>query len=232
MDRQAIAQLFQEYSSIKPLSSAIYRTVYDSISFGYLSSGDRLSIDGLAALCFASRTPVREAIRQLETDGILTFDQRVGYYVRIYSEKECLDLFEVLHILQTSAVRISAATISQSYLMMLEKNVQQCSPDMPNSEFFLKNRDFHLIIARSTNNSFLADSIENVYSRLFLFDFAKNPVLNKDVSIQQHKNLVDALRRQDQDEAVRLHEEHAKVTGNYRMWALSSCRAAISSNCL
>lgn len=232
MDKQGISQLYQKYSNTKPLSSAIYKTVYFSIICGYLSSGDRITIDGLANLCFASRTPVREAVRQLVQDGILSYDQRFGYFVRIYSEKECLDLFEVLHILQIAAVRIAATTISPSYLMMLEKNVDLCKTDMDDVDFFRLNRDFHMIVAKSTGNTFLAQSIENVYSRLFLFDFAKHPVLNKEVSIAQHKNMIAALRAQDADEAVRVHEEHAKVTGNYRRWALDSELARISEDVL
>jgi len=175
---------------------------------------------------------VREAIRQLESDGILTYDQRIGYYVRIYSQKDCLDLFEVLHILQTAAVSIAATTISSSYIAMLEENVRLSEQCKDSAEFFRLNRDFHMIIARSTNNNFLADYIEQVYSRLFLFDFAKNPKLNLEESIKQHKRLIDALSRQNAEEAVRIHTEHAKVTGNYMNWALASQNSKLSSDVL
>lgn len=222
MDRQAISKVYEKNSSVKPLSLAIYNTIYSSIIEGYLNSGDRITIDGLAKLFFTSRTPVREAIHLLRSDGIVDYEQSVGYFIRIYTQKDCLDLFEVLHILQVSAVVSAAESISESYLLMLEKNVTNCHKEMSNKDFFYCNRDFHMIIAKSTNNDFLADTIERVYSRLFLFDFAKNPKLNKEVSIEQHKLLLAALRKHDADEALKIHVEHAKVTGNYQNWALAT----------
>lgn len=232
MDKQAISELYKEYCNLKPLSSGIYKTIYASITNGYLNSGDRITIEGLADLCHASRTPVREAVRQLETDEVLAYDQRVGYYVKIYSEKDCLDLFEVLHILQLSAVKLACSTVSESYLTMLENNVNRCTEDMDPVEFFRLNSEFHIIIARSTNNIFLANAIEHLYSKLFLFDFAKHPRLNIPVSIQQHRRLIDALRNQDAQQAILIHEEHAKKTGNYLSWALDSGNATFSRTVL
>jgi len=232
MDRKGILETYHDFSAIKPISEAIYRTLYTAITRGHLHSGDRITIDGLATLCSASRTPVREAMKQLESNGILTYDQRVGYYVRIYSQKDCLDLFEVLHILQVAAVSVAAKTISPSYLAMLDENVRLCRATEDGAVFFSLNRDFHVIIARSANNAFLAEYIEQIYSRLFLFDFSKNPTLNMPESIDQHRLLVEALRARDSEEAVRIHTHHAKVTGNYFNWALTAQNSAISSDVL
>jgi GntR family transcriptional repressor for pyruvate dehydrogenase complex len=150
----------------------------------------------------------------------------------LYSQKECLDLFEVLHILQVAAVSLAAKTISPSYITLLEENIRRSETAKNPAEYFRLNRDFHMIIARGTNNEALAEYIENVYSRLFLFDFAKNPKMDIPTAIEQHKLLLDAIRKQDENAAVEIHVHHAKVTGNYMNWALYSQNNMISNNVL
>jgi len=232
MDRKAVEILFQDYANMKPISAGIYKAVYESIAKGYLKSGDRVTIDGLAEICHTSRTPVREAVRQLVSKKILSFDPTIGYYVHIYTHKECREMLDVQKILQTAAIRLSADSITPLYIQMLEKNIEKSKNTKDTGELFRLNREFHIIIARSANNDYLVELIKKNYIQLFLYDYAKQPDLNIPQVIRQHEEILEALKNHDADKAVELYLDHSQNYENLLSWSLYAENSEFSKDML
>ena len=97
-----------------------YARLIDDIKAGTLKPGDRLTEADLARRLGLSRTPVREAIRQLESDGLVTHVPRVGAAMRKLDYREVSELYEMRAVLEATAARFAARAASDIELTELE----------------------------------------------------------------------------------------------------------------
>ncbi len=154
------------------LSDRIRNALTDAISSGELAPGTTLDEQQLADRYGASRTPVREALRQLATSGMVEVRPRRGVIVRHVTADEVMDMFETMAELEAVCVRLATYRITpleRSRLLRIHEASQAAVEQDDVDAYDALNREFHEAIYRAAHNDFLADQAIAVRTRLNAF---------------------------------------------------------------
>ncbi len=138
-------------------SERIYRTLKRAILAGELPLGVPLQEVRLAGELGSSRTPIREAFRRLEGDGLLSITPRRGAYVQQPTARDFLDVNELRLLLEPAAARKAAALINAASTRELRERLAQVAVDDPSEEDYAAlealDRLLHAAIAEATQNA-------------------------------------------------------------------------------
>jgi DNA-binding GntR family transcriptional regulator len=154
------------------LSDRIRNALTDAISSGELAPGTMLDEQQLADRYGASRTPVREALRQLATSGMVEVRPRRGVIVRHVTAEEVMDMFETMAELEAVCVRLATYRITpleRSRLLRVHEASEAAVVAADVDAYDALNREFHEAIYRAAHNDFLADQAIAVRTRLNAF---------------------------------------------------------------
>lgn len=151
-----------------PSGQSAYRRLLESIRRGDLPPGTRLRETDLAERLGLSRTPVREAIRQLEADGLVTHLPRQGATVRSLDYAEVIELYEMRMVLEGTAARLAARAASDVELAELGAlNAALAeAPSGPQAQEL--NRQFHRTLLDAARNRFLVKSMSALQKTLMI----------------------------------------------------------------
>lgn len=199
-----------------------YQALYDAIASGQLKPGDRLREIELATRIGLSRTPIREAIRRLEAEGVVSHEPRVGAVVRTLSQQEIVELYEMRIVLETTAAAMAARHRSLSETRTLETlNAQMLEARATPQKVAELNQRFHLCIVNAARNRYLANSYRNLSTVLVVLGHTTlaTPERVKSV-INQHQAIIDALIKGDEDEARDAMAVHMETSLDHRLLAL------------
>lgn len=195
----------------------VYALIRQRILNGDLAPGTRLVAGQIAASVKASRTPVREAILRLVTEG-LAEETPAGHVVRELTEEQIAELYEVRVPLEATAARLAAMQITPLHLAQIEAlherftaGVRKPRPDA--KALAVLNLELHRAICQAARNPLLLDFMSRIYDTLGRFRRTtfEHPGRLAEVAAE-HEALVAALRDRDpaRAEAVaRAHMEHA-----------------------
>lgn len=169
-----------------------------------------------------SKTPVRDALRQLSQEGFVEVYPRSGYQVRPVKFQDVHELFDLRGLLGPHAARAAARNITEAQLAELEAIVEAAYDRGAGHEALIEaNHRFHLLIARAAGNARLLRIMESVFDemeRLFRLriDLTRP---SQEMGASLHA-LVDALRRRDGDAAAAIEAEHAAASAQFVMRSL------------
>ncbi|MBP2644319.1 MAG: GntR family transcriptional regulator [Firmicutes bacterium] len=185
---------------------------------GEYGPGYRIVIDQVAKELKLSTIPVREAIRQLESEGLIQFKPYSGAIVQLINEKEYLDTMFVLAILEGYATAQAAKSITNETILELEAIVNEGTAALYNFElekFDECNRKFHEAIFEHCENPYLIDSIRQGWQRLERYRmsvFTLVPQRTRE-SFKEHMNIVELLKaRVDPSEIEKMVRQHRMNT--------------------
>lgn len=157
------------------LHEQTYQALRSSILSGELTAGDRLVETRLASRLGVSRTPVREALRQLQREGLVTADPVGGIRVITVSTQDAVHLYNCRIALEQAAVKEACARASDETLHQLSSTIAQAEhivkqqPSMMNTvEMLNLDYQFHRGIAESSGNPWLADLLDQVFDKMML----------------------------------------------------------------
>ena len=194
------------------IGEPLYQKVRQDIIECELTPGQSFSEAELGRLYHASRTPVREACRRLEHEGLVRIIPFRGYSIAPLSVSEFHDLQEMQRIVEPSAAALAAERATQHELdeMRTLATYEYRVEDRRSYPGFLQtNYQLHCLIAQATRNRRLSDVISNIHVRLMRFFFlglsfeSYGPTL-----VAEHISLVNAICRRDVDEARKMAAEH------------------------
>jgi len=190
-----------------------YDRLLDEIRYGTILPGARLREVEVAERLGISRTPVREAIRRLEADGLVEHLPRQGASLRRLSYAEVMELYEMRAVLEGTAARLAARAASELELRELaEINAEMTASDTP-ADIVRLNRQFHATLINASKNRYLERAIGAMGRTLLilgqstLFDRAR--IIS---AALEHDLLLQALRARDgagAESAMRAHIEAA-----------------------
>ena len=190
-------------------SDQVYATLKQEVVWGEIEPGTLLSESKLAARFGVSRTPVREALTMLASDGLITTLSRRGHLVRTVSFSEILGAFRLRELLEVEAAGLAAQRVTDhdlAYLRQLAEN--RDGGDVP-----AKNREFHMTIARASGNRVLAEFIERLLM-LMQSVLIKDPHLRTWTreGMQVELSIIDALASRDEEAAREAMGGHIRNT--------------------
>jgi len=210
--RIAIAPL-DDVSTFKNRAYAALRDVIVSLDV-YDSRGEvRLDERRLAQDLGVSRTPVREAMAQLEREGFVRSVPRRGVYVVRKSKKEVIEMITAWAALEGMAARLITQIASDEEIAMLRKMFAKFENGTLHAkldEYSEVNIEFHQSIIRMSKNSVLISLAENLFTHMRMI---RRKTIGEedraDRSIRDHLNIIEALERRDTGRAEELVRQHA-----------------------
>jgi DNA-binding GntR family transcriptional regulator len=193
----------------------IHQAIADDIVHGRLMPGTALDEASIAAAFGVSRTPIREAIRQLEAIGLAEGRARRGAVVATFSDRQLDEMFAVMGELEALCARWSAVSMTASErrdLQTLHDDSARLVAGGLREAYVEANSRFHEAIYRGAHNSFLADLALSVRQRCAPFRRAQFETLGRLAgSHAEHGAVVEAIQRGDADGAAREMRAHIIV---------------------
>jgi DNA-binding GntR family transcriptional regulator len=184
-----------------------------------LKPGERLDESKLAERYGTSRTPVREALRQLAAEGFVSLRAHRGAVVAGLSIAELVDMFEMMAVYEGVCARLATARASPEELAQI-MDAHECCRLASSCEdydgYCLANARFHDAFYRASHNSQLIKQAVATRNRLGTyrrFQHRRNHRLRD--SFREHDGVVSAIRKGDADEADRLMRDHIAVQSTH-----------------
>ncbi len=198
--------------SMVRLADLVYDQIFDAIVLGNLLPGERLVQETLGEQMQVSRTPVRDALVRLESEGILEASDRGGYLVRSLDREEVADLYHVRAAIEGYSAGVAATRGSAERIEAIEQAIDNASNGHPAlEEGFELNRRVHRSIVAAADNAMLLDTFDSVWGRSQAFRmFARLHAAELSFlhATPGHDEVLAAIKAGDADLAKRTMEAH------------------------
>lgn len=195
-----------------PLRDVVFNTLRKAILTGELKPGERLMEIHLANRLGVSRTPIREAIRKLELEGLVIMIPRRGAEVAQITEKSLKDVLEVRRALDALCAELACDRIGEEEIRKLKQACDEFGRAVVTGDattIAAADVAFHDIIVLATGNERLIQLINNLSEQMYRyrFEYIKDESRH-DTLVQEHRMIYDSIIRRDKKkaaEAARLH---------------------------
>ncbi|WP_091230544.1 GntR family transcriptional regulator [Anaerobium acetethylicum] len=195
-----------------PLRDVVFNTLRQAILNGELEPGERLMEIQLAERLGVSRTPVREAIRKLELEGLVEMVPRKGAEVAKITEKNLKDVLEVRRALEELAVQIACDRMTAEMIAELKNALREFVNSTKGKDLkAIAEADvkFHDVIYLATDNQRLIQILNNLREQMYRYrieyikDYSKHAVL-----IAEHEAIISAIENRDAESGTRAIRDH------------------------
>jgi DNA-binding GntR family transcriptional regulator len=203
------------HAEIRSAAFFVRESLETAIATGELSPGARLDETVLAARFGVSRTPVREALRELAASGIVEIRPRRGALVAMADPGRLYEMFEVMAELEAISARLASRRINAEGIAALEAAHRACEAERDNPDaYYAANEAFHQVIYRLSGNGFLAEEAQALQKRLRPYRRLQLRAPNRlKTSFAEHERIVAAIRAGDADAASLALRDHVRVQG-------------------
>lgn len=188
-----------------PLRDVVFNTLRQAILRGELKPGERLMEIQLANRLGVSRTPIREAIRKLELEGLVLMIPRRGAEVAEITEKSLRDVLEVRRALEELAVALACERITEEELESLKvaaKEFEQALEGGDVTEYAEADVKFHDIIYFATQNQRLIQLLYNLREQMYRYrvEYLKRKEVHP-ILLKEHNYIIECIEQGNKDEA-------------------------------
>ncbi len=198
--------------SPRPLYEEVAERLRTSIFSHEIAPGSWIDEQAIAKEYGISRTPMREAIKILAAEGLITMKMRRGAYVTEVSKSDLNQIFTVLALLEGQACRETAIKASEGQLEALDSihmKLERAAADRDLDQFFAINQSFHDKLQEISNNPWMKRVIDDLRKVLKL---QRRDSLSKrgrlESSLVEHRKILSALLARDADLSEKLMKEH------------------------
>ncbi len=189
-----------------------YNTIRNAITYGGLRPGERLVEKRLCEMFEVGRTPLREALRQLEIEGYLEFIANKGVTITKISIGEMEDIYGILSVLEGYAAEMAIKYLNSSGI----KKVQSIQNDQKKAwaakdyrKWLDKNAEFHEYIITASKNVFLTTIINNLRRRVYRFRLVSVTIPGFiEENIQSHEEIIKAICEKESTRAGKAMQKH------------------------
>lgn len=197
-----------------PLRDVVFNTLREAILKGDLQPGERLMELQLAAKLGVSRTPIREAIRMLEQEGLAVTIPRKGAEVAKMTEKDMEDVLQIRDVLDELAASIACEKISGEQLEELRQTMHEFEESIKTggikriAEVDVR---FHDIIYQSTGNPKLVSILSNLREQMYRYrvEYLKDQK-NYPVLVREHSEIVKGLSEKNKEKVTAAMHNHVR----------------------
>lgn len=210
------------------LREKILETIREAILKGNLKPGEKVAEPELAERFGISRTPIREAFRQLESEGYLTVIPRKGAVVAALSQRDVQEFYAIKSILEGYAASLAAGNLSDKEIQRLEtvnNKLRSLAEEGDVRSFYRVHNEFHEIFLKAADNSKLYELIHQLgmkFNRLRMASLSVNGRM--EISVEEHDKLLDAFRRKDPATAENLVKTTALIGSKVLLESMANSR--------
>ncbi len=195
-----------------PLRDVVFQTLRNAILKGELKPGERLMEMKLAGKLGVSRTPIREAIRMLEQEGLAVTIPRRGAQVAKMTQKDMDDVYDIRRCLEKLTVEYTSGKLSVGQIADLryaQKVFEEAVAEGDTNEIEKKDWEFHSVIYEATGNARLLSIMNTLQEQLSRYRWAYLQHSNKmQRLIEEHRQIVDALEKGSLEESMQATMAH------------------------
>lgn len=201
----------------KNRSEMLRDAIEEMIAVGSLVPGQHLDETELAARFGVSRTPIREALIQLSSSGLIVMRPRRGAVVAEIAPRQLVEMFEVMAELEAMCGRLAARRMTEAEHAALKAAHEACKASREASDsdtYFYRNEIFHDTIYAGSHNAFLIEQARALHRRLRPYRRLQLRVRDRvRTSFDEHDNVVHAIIAGDGDRTAALLREHIMIQG-------------------
>jgi DNA-binding GntR family transcriptional regulator len=207
--------LLQDQGTSTTTADAVYGALRHGILHGDLEPGERLRSDALATELRVSRTPVREALRKLEAEGLVAHSGS-RLVVRALSEQDLTELFYVREALEGMAARLAAENATPSELAAIGELLEDMETVRKRGDVGALRRltgEFHQLVCRAAHNNRLLQSLQALLDHVRQMQTSTLYGEGRPAeALDEHRALLAAIAGRDGDSAERLARAHRRRT--------------------
>ena len=214
------------------LAEHAYQAIRTAIQEGQLEAGQRVPELELCSWLKVSRTPIREAMRRLQSDGMLVHAPGGGLSVAQHDVRAVAELYDVRERFEGTAAALCArfADATEIHMMLAMLDLHRQLPDDPKVHA-RENTIFHQLIYRSAHNRFLLKSLQDLHDSVVLLGRTTFAAPGRIAEAQtEHQAIVAAIVRHDEAEAENLARRHVRRGYQLRLGAMAEAARAGSQN--
>jgi DNA-binding GntR family transcriptional regulator len=197
------------------VGQSVYRALHDLLAHHHFAPGEKLNVEAIARALGVSRTPVWEALKRLEVEGVVRTRPRKGVYVAALDEEKAREIYVVREAVEGLAARLAAACIGAAELRALERSLDAqeaaaAAEDM--AAFSQADIEFHNLIVQAGRNETLARILRSLYAQILVRRL--QTLYLKDrmrPSILEHQRIFAALKSGDPDQAEEAARHHIQM---------------------
>ncbi|MBQ9062109.1 MAG: GntR family transcriptional regulator [Eubacterium sp.] len=227
MIEDKLGKMMTEYQDM-PLRDVVFHTLRKGILRGDLKPDERLMEIKLADRLGVSRTPIREAIRMLQLEGLVINIPRKGAHVAKITEKDLKDVLEVRAGLEDLSVRLACERITEQQEEKLRAAAEHFAGAALAEEEQLidlaeADEAFHAVIYDATCNDRLVQMLNNIKDQMYRYrvEYLKDSA-SHELLVEEHRQLCDSLAKRDADAAAKVMHLHIQRQEEYILKTLSS----------
>lgn len=201
-----------ESTDLRPIREIVLERLRKAIIKGTLEPGDRLVETYIAENMGVSRTPVREAFRQLEIEGLAENVPRKGTVVKGISQKDILEIYEIREMLEGLSARLACSNISKERIEDLKEKISKMEQLIDNKDstgYWKLHGEFHDIIQHVSGNKRLIDQMKQINE--YLSDLRTRTLVmdkRRRGAMEEHKKLIKAFEERDEMLSEQIGREH------------------------
>ncbi|MCI2062508.1 MAG: GntR family transcriptional regulator [Eubacteriaceae bacterium] len=189
---------------IKSLSDQVYDYIINQIKTGKLAYGAKVNENKLIEELNISRTPIREALIQLASDNVLDNISRKGFFVKSYSDEEVDEIYSVVGILDSNAIKLAIPHLKSAHLKMMRFEVEKMAIAIKekNYEMYtLSQEEFHSIYLEQCHNSYLIALVKDIWKkslRTTYYSLDQEELFKTLTSVnEEHLVIIDLIEKKD-----------------------------------
>ena len=221
-----MANLKLSFDEYIPLRDIVFKTLREAIITGELKSGERLMEIKLANEMGVSRTPVREAIRKLEQEGLVILTARKGAEVAPINARDLKEVLEIRKALEGLACQMACENAQESDIEMLEQtnnDISEKISDGDNEQIARLDVKFHDQICKLSGNTQLVGLLGRLKEHLYRYRLEYiTDLKNKNVITEEHEKIIQDMKKKNAKAVRKDIEHHIEIQEKYILNSLNA----------
>jgi len=203
----------QAKQEVRVLADWVTASLREAILNGYFEPGEKLDQDLIAEELRVSRTPVREALKRLESEGFIEVRPHHGAFIAEVSPQDIREVYEIRGLLEAEVVRQVTPLIPEPVLDELDRSLTKTRTQFEagnNTKHFESDVYFHDTITSFVENKLLKEVLDSLTNRISMVRrFAQSkPGPHLVESFNEHRAILQAMRQRDPEQAAELMRAH------------------------
>jgi len=196
----------------------VHVRLLDAIRAGKFAPGDRVRETDITQWLGVSRTPVREAFRRLQADGLLVFEPWRGVIVAQLNQQQLIELYAMRRVLEGTAAGLAAQHAAESQIATLTDIMDQADQATGADERASLNRHFHQNIYAAAHNRYLLQALNALRDSMALLPSTTYALEGRHALAQdEHRRIVDAIQTRDPARAETAARDHISEAEKARL---------------
>jgi DNA-binding GntR family transcriptional regulator len=186
-----------------------YDYLYNGIVNNRILPGSPLVEQEISDILGISRTPVREALKQLEAQGLITYIPQRGTFVKELDIQDVEEIFALREELEILALKISIKTIPDEEILKLERMLKELDYSSNYEDFYRSDRSLHHLIVKYGQNRRLDAFLNSLNSQIeMLRRISSRTPKRLEMSKREHMEILTALKERNKETAIKILREH------------------------